>query len=221
MMAEVAETDLEHGTNSTLGATGPLGGDAPVWHNAPMVDELECLQLLLSAGWSSKTVTTDPPGYVPHEEWRLTVQLTAESSFRVAHILTCEQRLSWGLSRKLPATRFTLEVHFFPHAWKTSDDVQINFGGRRGTVTDRALKEDPRGIVAVTLPEAAETGCLIPVFEVPEHGISVVVLGIAGRDTEERRNERWRVRPHLASRLPVGLEPLASGYQSGVIHRDE
>jgi hypothetical protein len=220
MMAEVAETDLEHGTNSTLGATEALGCDAPLWHNAPMADELERLRLGLSAEWSSKTVTTDPPRYVPHEVWSLTVQVAAESSFRVAHILRCEQRLSWGLSRRLPATRFTLGVRFSPHAWKTSDGVQINFGGRRVTVTDPVLKEDPRGSVAVTLPETAETGGLIPVCEVPEHGISVVVLGIAERDTEERRNERWRVRPRLASRLPAGLEPLASGYQSGVIRLD-
>jgi hypothetical protein len=182
-----------------------------------MADELEHLRLELSAEWSSKTVTTDPPRYIPHEEWCLTVQLAAESSFRVAHILRCEQQLSWGLSPKVPATRFTLAVNFFPHAWKTSDGVQINFGWRRVTVTDPALKEDPRTSVAVTLPATAETGSLVPVCEVPEHGISVVVLGIASQDTEERRNDRWRVRPDLASHLPAGLEPLATGHQSGVI----
>ncbi len=117
-------------------------GDTSVWHNPAMADELEHLRLELSAEWSSKTVTTDPPRYIPHDEWRLTVQLAAESSFRLAHILKHRQQLSWGLNRKVAAPRFTFAANFFPHDWKTSDRVQVSSGFRRVTVTDRALKED-------------------------------------------------------------------------------
>jgi hypothetical protein len=182
-----------------------------------MADELEHLRLELSAEWASKTVTTDPPRYIPHQEWRLMLQLTSTSPLRVIHVLRRAKQLSWGLGPESPTTDLALAVDFFPQDWKSSDGVQINFGWRSMAVTDRSLKEDPHTQVAVTLPNAAETGRLVNVCELPAHGISVEMLVIAAGDTEPRRNDRWRVRPDLASHLPAGLEPVATGHQSGVI----
>jgi hypothetical protein len=171
----------------------------------------------VSTEWMSKTVTTDPPRLTPHDEWRLVVRLQGAAAFRLAALVCSPERTSWGLKPGHGTIESEEAVHFFPHSWSTSNAVQVNFGWRRLAVVDHDLKSDPRPHVTVVAPEAASTGEVIRVCEVPRHGITVAALALSVQDTENRRLERWRVRPALADVLPEGLDALASGHQSGIV----
>lgn len=84
------------------------------------------------------------------------------------------------------------------------------------TVTDSALKCDPRENVVVLAPPMVETGETFAAAEVSAHGIILEALPIAEVDTERRRQDRWRIRPEFSEILPEPLLPLTSGRQSGV-----
>lgn len=45
--------------------------------------DLTRLSVNFSAEWQSKTVTTGPPKWIPHEEWRLVVFLHAPAPIRL------------------------------------------------------------------------------------------------------------------------------------------
>jgi hypothetical protein len=72
----------------------------------------------------SKTVTTDPPGLIPHEEWRLVVRVKAAAVLRVAVILRHRDCVEWGLSEEEPAEAFETPVHFSPYECSTSSYVK-------------------------------------------------------------------------------------------------
>lgn len=185
-----------------------------------MAGRLARYPLEISTEWTSKTVTTDPPRLIPHEEWRLVLHLRSETPFRLVSLLRSARELDWGLRTASPTTAIDQLVHFFPYDWSKSDRVQVAFAGRRFSVSDEALKADPRSQVLVVAPATAVTGEVIPMCEVPRHRVGVAALALAVEDTENRREHRWRVRPRLADELPDGLEQLASGHQTGVVRLD-
>ena len=116
---------------------------------------LTAVPIHVSAEWLSKTVTTDPPRYTPHDEWTLMLKIGAEVPLRVAVFLSQGARTSWGLHPDDPATEVDVPASFFPYDWTRSDDVQISFGWQRTAITDPELKTDPRGSVDVVAPQAA------------------------------------------------------------------
>ncbi len=165
-------------------------------------------------------MTTDPPRLTPHEEWRLVVSLAAEAPFRVAVLMYLPSHIQWGLRREDASELVEVPLDFFPHDCSTSDQVQINFGWSRMTVTDPEVKAAPRPHTSVVLPVAATTGRVIPVCEVRRHAITLAVFAIAHPDTQARRHGRWRLRPRLVGGLPAELRALASGRQSGITQRE-
>jgi hypothetical protein len=171
--------------------------------------------LKLSAEWRSKTVTTDPPKLIPHEEWRLVIRLAGRSPFRLAVLMEHQGHVHWGLRPDAPSEAIEVHAHFFPHDWSHHDRVQVNFGWQRLTVADEQLKVDPRPWASLLLPASGATGQVIPVCEVRKHGIKLAVLPLAQQDTEDRRQDRWRLRPPVAEGLPPELRALASGRQHG------
>jgi hypothetical protein len=181
-----------------------------------MTANLTHVPLRVSVDWLSKTVTTDPPRYTPHTEWSLALPLAASAPIHVAVFLRRGRDTAWGLRPGPASAEVELRADFFPHDWTRSDDVQINFGWQRITVTDAALKSDPRGRVVVTTPQAAETGEVFAVAEVPAHGIILEALVIVEDDTDHRRQDRWRITPEFSDSLTEELLPLTSGRQSGV-----
>ena len=50
-------------------------------------ERLTELPLGVFSAWKSKVVTTNPPKYIPHDEWRLEVRLKARSRLRAAIVL--------------------------------------------------------------------------------------------------------------------------------------
>lgn len=181
-----------------------------------MTAKLTRVPLQVSVDWLSKIVTIDPPRYTPHTEWSLALTLAASTPVRVAVFLRCGRETAWGLSSNPASTEPTLRAEFFPHAWTRSDDVQINFGWQRITVTDAGLKHDPRTRVMVAAPPTVETGEVFTVAEVPAHEIVLEALAIVEDDTERRRQDRWRIKPEFSATLSDSLIPLTSGRQSGV-----
>jgi hypothetical protein len=182
-----------------------------------MADGLSRVPLDLSVEWLPKTVTTEPPKYIAHTEWTLALRVMAATPVRAAVFLTRGPDTEWGLRPDEAATEIVLPASFFPHDWSSSDEVQVNFGWRMATVTDPALKSDPREVVKVTAPTTAETGEVFQVAELPPHAITLAAIAIVDRDIERRRLDRWRIKPELASKLPEQLAPLTSGHQSGVV----
>jgi hypothetical protein len=181
-----------------------------------MAAELTHLPVRVSVDWLSKTVTTDPPRYTPHSEWRLVLTLAASTPIQAAVFIRHGRDTAWGLRPGPASAEVELRADFFPYDWARSDDVQVNFGWQRMTVTDPALKRDPREGVVVLAPRTVETGETFAVAEVSAHGIILEALPIAEVDTERRRQDRWRIKPEFSATLPEPLLPLTSGSQSGV-----
>jgi hypothetical protein len=162
-------------------------------------------------------VTTDPPRYVPHLEWTLAFTVAAEQPLRLAVMLEAPSEVAWGLVAHTPSTSPKVEAKFFPYDWSKSDDVQVNFEWQRLRVSDPELKDDPRRVVTAIAPTEAETGSRIPVATLPAHDLTLALIALADRDTERRREGRWRLRPALADALePLG-SLLASGHQNGTV----
>jgi hypothetical protein len=175
-----------------------------------------------SVEWQSKAVTTrasaPPLRYIPHDEWKLVCTLSASEAIRVISLFSLGGRTYWGLQDDPPSPEAILRASFFPSDWTTSDEVQVNFGySRRTTVTDRALKLDPRVAVEVTAPSAVHTGVPFELARLPGHEIVLSGLALAASDTETRRSHRWVVRPDVIGRLPPAFSGLADGAQSGVL----
>jgi hypothetical protein len=179
-----------------------------------VTENLARVPLRITTEWRSKIVTSDLPRYIPHTEWSLELVLASRVPLRVAIFLSVGQYTEWGLLSDAASQEMELGVSFFPSDWRRSDDVQVNFAGRRAQVTDSALKSDPRDVVKVTAPETAETGEVFDVAELPADAISLMAVEVANVDTESRRHHRWRIKPRLAASLPEPLVPLTSGRQS-------
>jgi hypothetical protein len=125
------------------------------------------------------------------------------------------QEYWWGLGADGAGTQAEVSIKFLPHNWQSSDDVQVNLEGQRFTVHDPLLKEDPRNIVSVIIPAEVSIGELIPIAELREHDLSLLIMMIAVVDTEAGRLNRWRMLPRLASGLPEPIRGLGSGRQAG------
>jgi len=160
-------------------------------------------------------VTTDPPRYTPHLEWSLEVALSSTQEFRTAVFVQHGEEYWWGLGADGAGTLAQLSIKFLPHNWQWSDDVQVNLEGQRFTVHDPLLKADPRKVVSVIIPAQVSIGELIPIAELREHDLSLLIMAIALVYTEARRLNRWRMLPQLASGLPEPIRGLGSGRQTG------
>src|SRR5882672_5753531 len=83
-------------------------------------------------------------------------------------------------------------------------------GARGRRRRDLALQE-----LSVIIPADVSIGELIPIAELREHDLSLLIMAIAFVDTEDRRLNRWRILPRLASGLPEPVRGLGSGRQTG------
>jgi hypothetical protein len=175
----------------------------------------------LSADWISKTVTINPPRLMPHEEWRLSLDIEAAAPIYAAVLWYLDDDVSWGLWQYEPSERIQLRLHFFAYDWRTSDEMHLSFGWRRIILTDARLKADPPNQTTVLVPPHGATGEIIPVCELRNHPVTAAVFTVARDDAEPRRRHRWRVRPELTGDLPADLTALSSGHQSGIGKRDQ
>jgi hypothetical protein len=171
--------------------------------------------MALAASWASRTVTTDPPRYTPHLEWSLEVALSSTQEFRPAAFVQHGEEYWWGLGTHGAGTQAELSIKFLPHNWRSSDDVQVNLEGLRFNVHDPLLKSDPQKVVSVIIPAEVSIGELIPIAELRQHNLSLLIMAIALVDTEARRLDRWRMLPRIASVLPEPIRGLGSGRQTG------
>ena len=57
---------------------------------------LRHVPLRLAVEWKSKTVTTDPPRYTPHDEWMVVLTISADARVRVAVFLSHGEETSWA-----------------------------------------------------------------------------------------------------------------------------
>jgi hypothetical protein len=169
--------------------------------------------------WLSREVRSKIPPAPAHQVWRLEIDFTCLTcASRAVALLDAEgdRHFARGWADG-PAADITLDVHFFPFNWQTSDAVQINVGGIRHGVVSPALKKDPRELVRVHLAPGDEvsTGSVIPALTLVEPDVSVGLVLVAASDTKKDRT-RWHVRSDRAHRLG-SCSFLATGRRSGTV----
>jgi hypothetical protein len=181
--------------------------------------------------WMRKVVTTEPPRYVPHDEYSWECALVGELPLLGALLLEDGKRLAWCRSgRKSAATALRVVLSFFPYCWNTSDEVQIGLsqhGEREAScipvaVHDTALKQDPRDLVRFDLADGSviQTGSLIRIGTVTSQRlISAGLVVVAQADTESCRCSRWRMKRRIAVDLPSALSFLKTGRRGGFLRR--
>ena len=177
--------------------------------------------------WMLKTVTTDPPRYIPHTEYSWECELIGEVPLLAVLLLEDERGLHWVRSgRKSAATALVIRLAFLPYDWKSSSELQINLSQRafhelsslQVAVHDASLKRDPRGLVKFDLTEGgiAETGSLIRAATITsQEPISAGLVVVAQSDTESCRGSRWRIRRRIPVEPPCALSFLTTGRRSG------
>lgn len=171
---------------------------------------LAALPFDLRAEWTSHRYTTDPPRYVPFDVWSLRFSVQCDPTLRFVTLFSAGPALGWHNVADREGREFT--VRFAPRNWLNSDDLFMQFGYHQTWVTDRALKEDPRQHVELGAGQGF-TGEIVTLASLPRFDIRFEIIGFARRDTETRRNHRWRVKPRHEDDLPERLRPLTSGHQ--------
>jgi hypothetical protein len=173
--------------------------------------------------WVSKIVTTNPPKYIPHEEYSLVFAFECSVPVLPVPILmdgpTGLFVKSWRSAAKC---EWELHLAFMPYDWTTSDAIQIclvagNIGGPRTQVEDPEFKKDPRRFVVPKIAEgrSVSTGCVLNLATITVgRGIAAKVIFVAKSDTDRRRG-RWHLKQEFFPTLPQDLQFLASGDTTG------
>jgi hypothetical protein len=194
--------------------------------SSTQIEDLATLPIQAKAEWISKTVTVEPPKYLPHTEYALQFALTAEVPVLATIILREANSLEYHrFWRSAASTHLVVRLAFFPYDWKHSDQVQINLtqhlpsqsGGVRVSAENGLLKHDPRQLVSAHSPgdfyfqtgaiqDLAAINLPIPLFA----QILVLVLG----DTESIRG-RWRLKESAIAKLPSHHSFLKQGRSTG------
>jgi hypothetical protein len=173
----------------------------------------------IGASWIEKTVTTDPPKYVPHTEYALVFRLESDIDILLALMLVDAGKGQFARSWRSKARReWKLRLSFFPMDWKRSDATQVNFEGL-STIADNAdLKHDPRPFVRTRLLDGeltvANGSVLSAAYIDINRRIECRMLAVAKMDTDANRG-RWTLKPALADSLPTELRFLVSGKTGG------
>jgi hypothetical protein len=169
--------------------------------------------------WIEKTVTTEPPRYVPHTEYALYFKLECDVEILLAVMLVDAGKGQFARSWRSAARReWNLRLSFFPMDWKRSDAVQVNFDGLYTNIDQASLKHNPRPLV--TSPwldgeHSVASGSILTAACVESwRRIECRVFTVAKLDTDANRG-RWALKPVLGAALPEELRFLLSGATGG------
>lgn len=177
------------------------------------------LPVQISGRWEMKTVTTDPPQYIPHTEYSIVLDVECSELFLPVAMLIDAGRGRFARPwRSKARTALQLRLVFFPCDWKHSDQVQINFEGVCAFVDSSTLKQDPRSLTETSLigqGHEASTGRIITVAAMlPDKQVSAQLLLILKSDTEPQKG-RWALKSSAAANLPEPLRFLSTGQSAG------
>ena len=187
--------------------------------NGSPIDDLMHVPVRVVASWIPKTVTTDPPKYVPHTEYALA--WTFECAIPVLPVMMLANGQQGQFTkpwRSSAMQALQCRLSFSPGDWKTSQQVWINFEGLQIIVEDLNLKHDPRTHVRTELlgeQHIIETGCVVTLAAVDtESRIDASLLLVAKCDTDAKRG-RWALKQSVGSHLPARLLFLLHGQCAG------
>ena len=164
----------------------------------------------ITAEWSRRGYTTDPPRYVPFDIWSLKFTVECDPAVRFVTLFSVGPALGWHNVADREGREFS--VRFAPRNSLHSDDLFMQFGYHQTWVTDRSFKEDPRPHVELGAGQGV-TGKVVTLGSIPRFDVRFEIIGFARGDTETRRNHRWRVKPQHEDSLPERLRALTSGRQ--------
>ena len=168
-------------------------------------------ELRVKAEWREREYTTDPPRYTPYTAWSLMFSVVCETPIRIATVVTCDNLARWGLVRETAASH---EVSAFFSGAPCADRAGIHFGNFGLAVLDAEMKADPKNLVDLHASQGS-TGELLTLATISRYRIALQLIAFAPEDTQNRRLQKWRVRPRLADSLPPHLRAMTSGFQSG------
>lgn len=181
------------------------------------IDGLIHAPAAITGAWVTKTVTTNPPRYVPHLEYALRFQIVSDEEFLVVRMLG-ECQGHYAKTWRSKAKRETeCRLGFLPVDWRRSDEVQVNFDGLRSCVEHLALKHDPRSLVNTDwLGEHLITSgsILTLAFIDVRQPIECRMITVAKADTIAKRG-RWALKPALAAALPREMRFVLTGATTG------
>jgi hypothetical protein len=179
--------------------------------------------------WVPKTVTTDPPRYIPHTEWSWQCELAADIPLLAVLLLDDGRWLRWvRVGRSSAETMLRVRLSFLPYDWKRSDQIIVSlYQSARGegigvqvSVCSALLKADPRRHAQICLPDGdgVRSGTVIDLAKVSAgEPIRARVMLVAAGDTESCRCGRWRLKRGIAVELPPPLGFLWQGRRSGAV----
>ena len=168
-------------------------------------------ELRVTAEWRAREYTTDPPRYTHYTAWLLVFTISCDTPIRIATVVTRGAEVRWGLVRETAASH---ELSAFFSGAPSADRAGVHFGNFGFAVLDAEMKADPK--VMVELGDVrGSTGDVLNLATIPRHKIALQLMAFAPEDTQNRRMQKWRVRPRLAEALPPPLRGMASGFQGG------
>lgn len=172
----------------------------------------------ITGSWVTKTVTTDPPRYVPHLEYALCFQVVSEEELLLVPMLLEDGQGQFAKTWRSKAKRESeFRVSFFPSDWRHSDKVHVHFGYSATCVEHRALKHDPRSLVRTDWlgSHSITSGSILTVASIDAgQRIEWRVFVVTKSDTVAKRG-RWALKPSLAAELPKEMRFVLNGTTSG------
>jgi len=182
--------------------------------------------------WLGKTVTTNPPACIPHQEFSWRCELVSDENFYAVLLFCYDNIIEFQKLYAADASNnVIIELSFYPHNWNNSDLVQINLsqhanntgGNRCRNVENGNLKNDPRKLVDVHVDNAS----LLPMGKLIDLAIVnhcfklfMKVFLISQSDTEVVHG-RWRLKKDILASSGYDYVFLSTGKIVGQINTEQ
>ncbi len=180
---------------------------------------LRHVSMRVAGSWVEKTVTTDPPRYVPHTEYALVLRVECDVELLLAVMLVDAGKGQFGKQwRSAARCEWEIRLSFFPLDWRRTEAVRVNFEGLTTTVEHADLKSNLRPFVAtrlVNVERIVASGSILTVASIDAgRRIDCSIVAVAKADTDSKRG-RWALKPELSAGLPTAMRFLLSGATAG------
>jgi len=176
--------------------------------------------------WITKTVTTKPPIYIPHEEFSWHCDLSAPEPCYVVLILQYDTILKFQkFDADYAQDNISIHLSFFPCAWNESDDVRISLyqnidvagGGIDWFVVSDNLKKNPIQLVKTLVNNRTTIGfnqmVTLAIINI-DFAIRAKCFLVSKSDTE-KTHRRWRMKERVLESLEYRYAFLEKGRLTG------
>ena len=165
------------------------------------------IPLTIDAVWRTRFWTTTPPIYVPHTEWTLSVEVSADYPLRLARV---DNFARGSVVTKYQRRPSPYQPPGSTYGVSTLDPTE--------TEPSADLLDSPWSALNLDPPKNPVTWTLIPVVRGANGAIRTSIIAFPRQDTEGLRTGHWRIRESLRDFLSVQSEAFNRGiYKAPVI----